>query len=268
MAALMQKRSDLGPYDYAHMYRNQSVLPEECIFKPEWLRIFNFKQSQPNLDTSDPRNILLLAHHPYKDALKQDVTLEDFQPGALTMRMLVDIAHNKKIKRCDHCIMVVGYDPESSRIYILDMWAEPTQYSELVERIYKTAHRWNMREFWLETVAAQNLLKFHLDDRNSREKIPLTVMELPYDNSENAKKNRIEAIEPLAKNGQIWVHESNAKFIHQFSSYPSGLVDCLDTFGYVPKILDVGMSKKDLLAFLSTQQSDFANRTTTGAGGY
>lgn len=278
MPALMQKRSDLGSYDYSHMYRNQSVLPEECIFKPEWLHIYKFKQSQPDLSVDDPRNILLLAHEPYKNSLGREIRFEDLQPGSLTKRMLVDLAHNKKVKRCDHCIMVVGYDPESTFIYILDLWAEATQYSDLVDMIYRTARRWQLAEFWLETVAAQNLLKFHIEERNEREdKLrqegkrghqSLRVQELPYDNSENAKKNRIEAIEPIARNGQIWVHDSNKKFIHQFTSYPSGLVDTLDTFGYIPKILDVGMSNKELMLFLRTQQADFESRQTTGAGGY
>ena len=263
MEALMQKRSDLGPYDYAHMYRNQSVLPEECIFKPEWLRYFRFKQSQPNLEIDDPRNILLIEHEVYDGKVR-----EDLQPGTLTMRMIVDVAHAKKIKRCDHCILVVGYDPESSLLYILDLWAEATQYSELVAMIYKTARRWNLKEFWLETVAAQNILKFYLDEKNERENLSLRVNELPYDNSENAKKNRIESLEPLLRNAQIWAHRSAAKWTHQVCSYPAGLVDVLDTMGYVPKILDVGYSKKELMAFLSAQQENFTNRTTTGAGGY
>lgn len=263
MKALMQKRHDLGHYDYAHMYRNQSVLPEECIFKPEWLRYFRFKQSQPTLDVDDPRNILLIEHETYDGQV-----LEDFQPGALTMRMIVDVAHAKKIKRCDHCIILVGYDPESCRLYILDLWAESTGYHELVRMIYKIGRRWRLSEFWLETVAAQNILKMYLEERNEREKHPLRVNELPYDNSENAKKNRIEALEPLLRNNQIWSHRSHIKWTHQVSSYPAGLVDVLDSMGYFQKIISVGYSRKELLDFLSSQQSDFESRTTSGRGGY
>ena len=262
-AVLKQKRVDLSVYDYQHFYRNVSVLPEECIFKEEWLRYFRFKQSAPGLDIDDPRNILLLEHEEYDGKV-----LEDFQPGTLTIRMLVDLAHNKKIKRCDHCILVVGYDPESSHIYILDLWAEATQYSVLVDKIYSMAHRWNLKQCYMETVAAQNILPFYLEERNRREKHPIQTIELPYDNSENAKKNRIEALEPIGKNHQIWCHRSHTKFVNQWSSYPAGLVDVLDTLGYILKILDVGVSKKDLMAFLSTQYGDFENRTTGGNTGY
>lgn len=262
MPALRQKHSDLGNYDYFHMYRNKSVLPEECIFKEEWLRYFRFKQSAPNLEIDDPRNILLIEHETYKGQV-----LDDIQPGTLTIKMLVDIAHAKKQKRCDHCIMVMGYDPTSFRLYMLDLWAEATGYSELVANIYKVAHRWQMRDFWLEEVAAQNILHFYLEERNVRESRALIVNALPYDNSENAKKNRIEALEPVLRNNQIWCHRSHEKWISQVASYPAGLVDVLDTCGYMLKITDVGMSNVELKGFLSTQYQDFQNRSS-GAGGY
>lgn len=257
---LKRTQQDIGPYDYAHMYRNQTVLPEECIFKPEWLRYYRFKQSRPDLGQEDLRNILLLEHQTYDNNV-----IEDFQPGGLTIRMIVDLAHAKKVKRCDHCIWVIGYDPESTRIYLLDLWAESTPYGELVEKIYKTGRRWRLNDFWLETVAAQNILKFHLEERNRREKFPLRVLELPLDNSENAKRNRIEALEPLFRNGQIWCHPSQEKFIHQFTSYPAGLVDTLDVLGYFPQTIDV-VAKREIMEFLATQQENFANRGSGPAG--
>ena len=262
-SVLKQKRADLTAYDYHHFYRNVSILPEECIFQRSWLREFRFKQSAPDLDVSDPRNILLIEH-----TVADGVVIEDLQPGSLTIVMLVDLAHAKKMKRCDHCILVVGFDPESGFIYMLDLWAEPSPYSELVSNIYRIARRWNLHSFWLETVAAQNILKFYLEERNQREVRPLDVLELPYDNSENAKKNRIEALEPVGRDGQIWVHPSMQKFIRQWESYPAGLVDVLDTLGYVLKILDVGVSKTTLMQSMSEQYNDFVNRVTGGAGGY
>lgn len=265
LAALKQKEKDLGPYDYFHFYRNISILPSECIFKEDWLRFYKYKQSRPDLELDDPRNIMLMEHEVYEGKV-----LDDLQPGTLTLLMLVDIAHNKKIKRCDHVILVLGYDPESFNLYLLDLWAEATGYSILVEMIYKMARRWKylgLNEFWLETVAAQNILKFYLDERNERDGILLKVNELPYDNSENAKKNRIEALEPILKNNQVWAHRSQSKFINQVRSYPAGLVDVLDTLGYALKILNIGPSKKELNEFLRQQEEEFTNRTS-GAGGY
>jgi len=132
----------------------------------------------------------------------------------------------------------------------------------------KTARRWNLKEFWLETVAAQNILKFYLDERSARENIPLVVNELPYDNSENAKKNRIESLEPLIKNHQMWCHRSQEKFVSQIRNYPGGLVDVLDTLGYGLKIMSIsiGPSAKEMQDWLKEQEAEFASRGSGSAG--
>jgi len=261
MKRLAQKKVDIGPYDYAHFYLNQSVLPEECIFKPDWLRYFRFKQSRPDLDLEDMRNALVIEHE-----ARDGATIKDVPAGVLIRRMIVDLNHAKKKSRCNHVILVVGWNPEDDRIYLLEVWAKNTGYSVLVDKYYEIGHRWGMREAYLETVAAQNLMKFYLDERNSREQRPIFVNELPYDNSENAKTNRIEAEEPMFKNGQFWCHRSQVEFINEYNSYPAGLKDVLDTLGYVPQTLNV-LRDKSAMKWFSGQQEQFAARES-GAGGY
>lgn len=261
MVRLAQKRADIGTYDYAHFYLNQSVLPEECIFKPEWLKYFRFKQSRPDLDLEDLRNQLLIEHEVYNGQ-----TIEDVPAGVLHRRMIVDLNHAKKKSRCNHVILVVGWNPEDDRLYLLEVWAQNTQYSVLVDKYYEIGHRWGMREAYLETVAAQNLMKFYLDERNTKEKRPIYVNELPYDNSENAKTNRIEAEEPMFKNGQFWCHRSQTAFISEYNSYPAGLKDVLDTLGYVPQTLNM-VRDKNAMKWFAGQQEAFASREA-GPGGY
>jgi hypothetical protein len=261
MKRLAGKRADIGTYDYAHFYLNQSILPEECIFKPEWLKYYRFKQSRPDLDLADLRNQLLIEHEVYNGQ-----TVVDVPCGVLHRRMIVDLNHAKKKSRCEHVILVVGWNPEDDRLYILEVWAENAPYSTLVDKYYEIGHRWGMREAYLETVAAQNLMKFYLDERNAREQRPIYVNELPYDNSENAKRNRIEAEEPMFKNGQVWLHRSQTKFLAQYNSYPAGLLDILDTFGYVPQTLSV-VRDKNAMKWFAGQQEAFASREA-GPGGY
>jgi hypothetical protein len=148
----------------------------------------------------------------------------------------------------------------------LEVWAEPSGYSELVEQIYKIGHRWGMRDMWLETVAAQNLLKFYLEERNRNEARPIYVNELPYDNSENAKDNRITSLEPAFKNGQIWLHRSQTKLIAQYNAYPAGLKDILDVLGYVHGTLE-NVRRRDAMEWIASQNEAFSNRNA-GAGGY
>jgi hypothetical protein len=267
MLKLAQIRTSLqtetgSNYDYAHFFLNQSVLPEECIFSPTWKRRYRFKQSRPDLSLEDHRNNLLIEHQVYDGQ-----ALEDVPAGVLHRRMLVDLAHNKKKKRCNHVVMVVGWNPETDKLYILEVYAKNQGYSMLTDKIYEIGHRWMMSDMWLETVAAQDLMKFHIEERNRREKRPLYVNELPYDNSENAKKNRIETLEPLFKNYQVWNHASCVEFESEYDSYPaSPTVDVLDTLGYVPQTL-VGVRSKESFDYILEQNEAFAHRQV-GAGGY
>jgi hypothetical protein len=249
-------------YDYAHFFLNQSILPEECIFHTDWLRFYRFKQSKPDLALDDPRNHLLLEHEVYNGQ-----TVDDLPAGVLHRRMIVDLAHEKKKKRCNHVILVIGWNPETDRLYLLEIYAKKEGYAALVDKMYEIGHRWNMSDMWLETVAAQNLMKFHIEERNRREKKPIYVNELPYDNSENAKKNRIEATEPLVKNNQVWLHRSMREFIDEYENYPaSPTIDVLDTFGYVPQTL-TGFRTKETLDWALEQADNFSNRSV-GVGGY
>jgi hypothetical protein len=249
-------------YDYAHFFLNQSVLPEECIFNPDWKRHYRFKQSRPDLALEDVRNHLLIEHEVYNAQ-----SVADLPAGVLHRRMLVDLAHAKKRKRCNHVVLVVGWNPESDKLYILEVYAKNQGYAALTDKIYEIAHRWSMSDMWLETVAAQDLMKFHIEERNRREKKPIYVNELPYDNSENAKKNRIEALEPLFKNSQVWCHRGQVEFIGEYDNYPaSPTIDVLDALGYAPQTLS-GIRSRETLDFVMNMHDQFAGREV-GAGGY
>jgi hypothetical protein len=261
MERLATERATLGNYDYAHQYLNMSVLPEECIFRPEWLRYYRFKPSEPGLSLDDPRNILLLEHEVYEGKAAGDIAA-----GQLTLRMVVDLAHAKKRKRCNHVIVVVGLDADTDNFYLLDVWAKPSPYSELCDMMYVKGRKWGLREVWLETVAAQNILKFYLEERNARESHPLYVNELAYDNSENAKKNRIEALEPIFRNGQFWCHRTHTEFLNEYNAYPAGrTVDVLDALGYAPQTFE-RIRRRELMQHIAQQNLQFRQRVVSMTG--
>jgi hypothetical protein len=109
-------------------------------------------------------------------------------------------------------------------------------------------------------------MKFYLEDRNSRVKWPVHIIELPYDNSANAKKNRIEALEPLFRNGNVFCHRSQTEFTSEYLSYPaSPTVDVLDCLGYVPQTLDA-TSTNDVVQYLIKQRNTFADRHASVTG--
>jgi hypothetical protein len=248
-------------YDYFSFYRNMTVLPEDCIFKPGWLRKYKCKESRPDLDKEDLRNFLLIEHDVYDGK-----ALDDLNAGVLHKRMLVTLADSQKRRRRAHVVLVVGYDSEKDRIYLLSVWCEKVPYGELMDAIYKTASRWGLHEFYLAPNAAENM-KFYLDERNRRDKkAALNVLPLETDDADSAVSNRIEGLQSLFKGFQLWCHPSQKEFLAEYEAYPAGAIDVLDTLGQAPKTLE-NVRRRDLAEWVIAQQNAFANRNA-GAGGY
>lgn len=255
-------------YDYVHFYRNKTVLPEDCLFKPSWLRKFNFKESRPDLDQADPRNFLMIEHYAYDgDAIG------DLNVGVLHKRLIVSMASTKKRRRRAHVIAVIGYDSEKDRIYLLYLWAEKVSYGDLIDKIYSVAGRYRrhdslggLREFYLGRDEAQ-AMKFYLDERNRRDKTQaLDVNEIDSDDSDSAMNLRIEGMQTLFKNHQFWTHPSWKAFLAEYEAYPAGAIDVLDTLGLAPKTLE-DVRRRETLEWVLAQNAAFANRKV-GAGGY
>jgi len=265
MEKLAAQRKDLEDkgqsYDYIHFYRNKTSLPEDALFKPSWLRKFKFKESRPELDKEDLRNFLLLEHYTYDGE-----ALGDLNAGVLHKRMIVTLADAKKRRRRAHVALVVGYDSESDRIYLLSVWAEKVPYGDLMDTIYKTASRWNLKEFYLAPDAAANM-KFYLDERNRRDKKKaLDVIPLEADDAESAVSNRIEGLQTLFKNFQLWCHPSQKEFLSEYEAYPAGAIDVLSTLGQAPGTLE-GIRRRETLEWVVEQNRRFSSRAT-GSTGY
>jgi hypothetical protein len=266
MELLARERERLGKYDYSHFYLNLRTLPEEQRLHLAYLNYFRFKQSRPDLPLDNLQNILLLEHE-----VKDGEVLEDFQPGTLTMRMVVSVNHAKRDKSFSHCIWVVGYDSESTRIYLLSLWAEDSTYSDLVDEMYRTAKRWEHwkrgEDFLWMSAVGKELLNFYLDQRSRREKHPLIIQELESDDdSEGGRKNLIEALEPIFKGKQVWAQHNQTKFLREYEDYPASSMDTLATLGYVPGTLDVS-NDSTTDEWMKKQIEAFENRGS-GAAGY
>jgi hypothetical protein len=248
-------------YDYVSFYLNQTHSAEDSLFKLEWLRKYVCKESRPDLDPDDLRNFLLLEH-----CAHDGVAPDDINAGALHKRMVVTLADARKRKRRKHVILVVGYDSEKDRIYLLTVWAEKVPHGELMDAIYKEAARWGLKEFYLSPDAAANM-KFYLDERNRRDKTrALDVLELESDDTESGQSNRIEGLQALLKGAQLWHHPSQKEFLAEYDAYPAGAIDVLDTLGLSVKTLE-NVRRREMSEWVIAQQRAFQNRNV-GAGGY
>lgn len=271
---LLQKESDrLGHLDYAHFYLNIATLPEEQLFGKDWLRVFRHKEADPRFSKDDLRNALMIEH-----AVYEGNALKDIMAGILEITIIVDPMHARKVKREKHVIWSIGFDPESSRIYLLGLWQKDSTYSTLVEEMYKQYGNWTMRnglkQVKTPTVymgkTAHELLRFYLAERDKREKIlHLDPIEFEDDDSLAAMKNRIESLEPTFKSHQIWCNPEQgqqAEFVEDYENYPAGKLDALDVLGRYSGIVEIA-DNKQAREFLRQQMADFQSRQS-GIAGY
>ncbi len=220
-------RARLGPYLFSHQFLNVPLLPEECIFKAEWARFY--KPVPAPMQAGPGRHYL--GHEVYGGE-----TLPDLNPNTLIRTLIGDPHHSETGGKSNPSLIVTGLDPESDRIYVLDIWNDSRSYDAFFNAIYRMAERWGLIELWLETVAAQKYCKYHIEYRNRVEGRHLRVRELKTARNKDAKRDRIEALEPLFRNGQIWLRHDQSALLNEYYAYPSSsTLDLLDVLGYAPQ---------------------------------
>jgi hypothetical protein len=229
--------------DYAHQYLNLAVLPEECPFNADWLKYYELYESKGGR--------AMIRHH-----VAEGQTAGDIPVGLLERKMVVDPNHAEEKGRAHHAIVVIGYDSETDREYLLDIWAKSTSYDELVSNVYKLAKRWRLNRFHLEKVAAQQLLRYPIEYHSKVQNYKLIVDELPASRAKNAKDDRIRSMEPKFRNGKFWCRRDQSQFIEEYRSYPSCRTrDILDCLGYVQQILDP-IKYRDVISAVSRWNRD------------
>jgi hypothetical protein len=247
-------------YDYLHFYRNKTSLPEDALFKPDWIRKYKYAESAPHLGKDDFRNFLLVRH-----VVTDGDAIPDMNVGVLLKRLIVVLADPKR-RRPNHVVLVTGYDSERDWIYLLKLEVGKFMHGDLLDKIYKLAAQMGLEEFYLDKKAAESM-KFYLDERNRRDKKnALRVFELQCDDSETAQSQRIESLQSLFRNRQFFCHPSFKEFFAEYEAYPGGSLEVLNAVGMVPSTLE-GVRRKDLSEWYLAQQKSFASRST-GAGGY
>lgn len=250
LETLAEIRKIQGPYIFSHQYLNLPVNPEECVFNKDWLRFYKPAKAPSEFQRDDGRVRHWLAHE-----VKEGETIKDIDPKVLIRSMVVDPNHAEERGRAHHAVVVTGFDPESDRIYLLDVWAKSSSYDELVNNIFRLGKMWALPEFWLEDNAAQRLLRYPVEYKNKVTDWKLSIKPLKGDRGANAKRERIESLEPLFRDGRFWVRDDQNEFLTEYYDYPGGrTVDVLDALGYstqtwnaihARKVLDIVRQRRE-----------------------
>jgi hypothetical protein len=277
---LARWRQRLGTYLFSCQFLNFPINPEQCKFEMKDLRYFRFikdTSATPNPEYQSShldgarRLIAQTTQRTYRPKIqhlvKAGAVVNDIFPRNLDRYMIVDPNHSGKKGRCRNAITVTGIDQETRYIYLLDVWAKATDPAIFVETMFKMAVAWKINKIHLETVAAQKYLAYHLKYfiELNRTKIPeiahIKIVDLKYDNEKNAKKSRIESLEPIFARGEFWLPEHGAsEFLEEYEAYgnTNGMIDVLDTLGYGPTVWRFDeVQEKDMARILQERQARF-----------
>jgi hypothetical protein len=259
---LEKYKKRLGNYLFSCQFLNVPINPAETKFKKADLRYFEFvRDSAAEATITDKKRRVKIRHHVHEG----DV-IEDVYPRNLKRYIIVDPNHAGNEGRCRHAITITGIHEDPRRVYLLDVWAKACPIDEFITQLFILAWTWKVPEIYLETIAAQKYLKYHLDYmiKGSTEGISLgkdfevpldfirgmKILELKTPKTKNAKQMRIDSLSPIFERNEFWMnsHGQN-EFMEEFESYPNGaLRDVLDTLGYGPQVWEYDVNTDEIEA--------------------
>jgi hypothetical protein len=267
---LARYKKRLGSYLFSCQYLNVPINPAEVKFKLSNLRRFQWvKDPTYTYEDASPfnktgirtRQKVTIHHKVHEGEIEEDVA-----PRNLKRYLIADPNHSGQKGRCRHAITVTGIAENPRKVYLLDVWAKSVGTDEFVETMFHLAIEvWKLDEIWLETIAAQKYLKYHMDylikerAKSDPRYASLTIKELVTPKTENAKKMRIDGLGPIFERGEFWINVvGQEEFIEEFEAYPAGkLVDVLDTLGYGPQVWDFDTNTEEIEADILRRKQQY-----------
>lgn len=154
----------------------------------------------------------------------------DIQGVEMNRFMTVDPALSESKEADYSAIMVVGVDKDDSW-YILDIWRDQCQPSQLIEQIFLMDEKWKPISVGLETTSYQRMLQYEIISQMKTRGRYLSIKELKHAGmATQSKDERIRSLQPRFQIGNIFLPERSAnKFTEyledELSRFPRGRND-------------------------------------------
>ena len=202
-----------NPERYAAQYANNPKSAENAYFKPEFLRFYEVRsedgkvlsvQKENAVDIVDTRN---LVRYSFCD------------PHA---------GGTNKFRGSRAAVITTAIDIRYPRIYVLEAWIRRAATNLIIDEIYRQNEQWEPEIFSIEANGLQKMLKYWIDERAEREKLP----EVPYrpyiPKGGKDEDGRIKGLQPLFRAGQIYMNRGFTELLEEYASWPRGLKDGID----------------------------------------
>lgn len=120
-------------------------------------------------------------------------------------------------------------------IYVVDCFRKRVLPNEVIDEILRQYEKWNPEVIGLETVAAQKVLKYGLNDECEKRGIYPYIKELSTGGMR--KEYRIERLQPFFDNGKVFLRKEMTDFVAELLSFPTGNHD--DMVDALASLLDI-----------------------------
>jgi hypothetical protein len=284
---LLRWKRRLGSYHFSCQFLNYPIDPSKVKINLTDLRYFHFEKVYGAL--SIPKELpvahllfgvdhpdqgrMVIRHHVADGDVEKDVF-----PRNVDRYMIVDPNHGGshlgqevgKDGRCRHAIAVTGVSKDPRRIYLLDQWAKAAPIKEFIQKIFFLAIKWKLRKVYVEAVAAQKYLLYHLNEfveehKDTRPEIAgIVFLPLKTPQAAGAKQERIENFIPTIEAKELWIDVNNCtEFKEEAENFGQrkGLIDLLDVISYGPQVWRFDkVSREKVDEFVTKQKALFARR--------
>ena len=177
-------------------------------------------------------------------------------------------AETKLLKTGARNAVVLGGQPaDSIKKFVLHTWAgRPKDTNKFLEQVYSADSQWHVRHWKIETIAAQEYIKRDImlgkTKKEWKDRYPgitnMSISSMPKQNKKDEKDDDIQALIPVARNGELYIQAGMKDLISEIQDYPQGLTkDLIDMVGKLNKYY---WSRRKL--------KDISDKNTIGAMDY
>jgi len=185
----------------------------------------------------------------------------DIHPSELEIIIFYDPSVAEKKRSSKQAINVVGKGSHPFRI-VLESHVAHFPPDEAMDLLFSLQKKWSPSLISIEKRGFQGWVKYSLDDRAERDRVAyLPVVQWPPEGSPKAswaKTEHIRALQPLWRDGLIWLHEDQTELIDEFEFYPNvrwddgldSLAQGLDYWPYSEDEEVVAKKRSDEMSYL------------------
>lgn len=215
-----------GEYNYSAQYLLRPIASKEKRFRDEWIKYYEI-----NPTLKDPTPMAL-----YKEDKTHPPNLDFNQFYKIGF---VDPAFTTTEYSDPSGIVIVATDSDRN-IYVKHAEAIKLEPYDLIKHLFLLGEKHSVREWYIEEVAAQKVLRFFMEYLAGKENKKITIS--PVKSGGRKKEIRIMSLQPYFEHGKIFVHESQGDLVKQLKSFPIlKHDDVLDALAYVPEVVYDGV---------------------------